>query len=223
MKKPQKTPGRIRLTVMIALLMFTVLYSCTPFYIANPVFAPMFEEAGQIKAIGSVGNSGYGIQAGVSVTDNLGFTVGLSGTEHATEVKGRITEGGLCYYFNDEKLGKVEFLAGAGFGKSEALDGYYFNFKNQIPSSPYNYGNFTRLYIQPGMGHSFNNFELTISSRFSWVNVTQIRSTSYSQNALGPKIRGFFIEPAFPLEICWSIKAIVLSRISRIFSSGIAV
>lgn len=196
MKKPQKNHRRTSSLVLLVVLMSSFLYACSPFYISNTVFAPLFDEAGQIKAIGTTGYSGFGFQAGISVTDNVGLVAGISGTRHADEVKGNIAEGGLCYYMKDEKFGKVELQAGFGTGKSEALSGYYFNFNNEYFSSTYYWGKFNRLYIQPSFGYTFEKIELSISSRFSWVNINQIKSTPSSLSIRNPKLNEFFMEPA---------------------------
>ena len=93
--------------------------------------------------------------------------------------KRNFTEFGLGYFTTRGENIKMKFQAfgGAAFGSSKIFDDFI---SNSIHYNKYHYSNVTKLFIQPALIYSFfKNFSVALSSRFTEVIFTHIR-TSYT-------------------------------------------
>ena len=166
------------------------LTSCSPYmYIPDSVFMPLASEKGEFKGNICYGTSGTGLQASYTIGNHLLVMTNIS--EYNSVNTGTYTPGllnfpysynnfsgdlGLGYFYKLGLHGRVELIAGGGYGSSNAFlegappghsaVGYSGNLANYALS-----GNFMHLFAQPDIGLVYGNYEFGLGARFNELNL----------------------------------------------------
>ena len=165
------------------MVLVTFLSSCAPVYTPNLVNSPLFTQHNDVQLQGSVGLSGYDVQAAYSPINKLGI---MANTTFFDSDNGNYTsrfyEGGVGYYQSFEETGRFECYAGFGNGQTEL--------NKTIIADKIN-ANYNRFFIQPGIGVKQDIFEASFCTRIAYVDIYDVRSND-------PNLRpasSIFVEP----------------------------
>ncbi len=172
-------------TIIYAITLSVIAISCTPpLYIPNTTNTPTLKEKGDVDVSYSLGTNGHDLQGAYAITNNWGAMLnGSYGNSHsdssANYNKHTFLEfgGGYTFNLNQDKTntdrGIFSIFGGYGFGNSSGLYSYSFNdhvYSNQTT------GNYSRIFIQPSVGYSNNNFDVFFTLRTSHVTVHEIKN-----------------------------------------------
>jgi hypothetical protein len=192
---PLKRNRRYYLVAAAAVLLL-LIHSCAPIYRPNTTFSPMFDGQGQFRGAGSVGNNGFNVHAGYSITDNMAITGGVI---YASEIgdpgETFFAEAGAGWYF-PLSIFRVEVLSGIGFGTARATGTYEFLTDRTIEAR----GVYGRYYLQPSFGVSIGMVDLTLASRAAWLNFFRFGETTGNGESVG-NISALFMDPTVTLGI----------------------
>lgn len=174
--------------VLFALVLYLTT-ACAPVYTPNLVNTPFFAQQHDAQLQGSIGLSGYDVQAAFSPLNNLGL---MGNTTFYDSDNGnyssRFFEGGAGYYQTLDKNGRIECYGGFGYGHTEL---------NKTLLADRINAQYTRFFIQPGICAKQDIFEGSFSTRISYVDLFSLKS---SDPGLGP-VNAVFIEPVLTGKI----------------------
>jgi hypothetical protein len=204
------------------LLAAVLLSSCAHYYyVANVQNVPLFREKNELHLSGYYGVGMYSnsieVQASYSLPYNIGIMAnymnGRGGDVSKNNYgKGNYFEGALGYYKPFEKFeGVLEIYGGMGGGKehheysSRHFDNweYYYQYDGSSDIS------FSKLFIQPSFGLTFDMFDVALSTRLNRLSFNNISNNitapleSDEVNFLSDKSH-YFIEPAITLRGGWT-------------------
>lgn len=164
-------------------LLLVVLSSCAPVYTPNLVNSPLFSQQNDAQLQGSVGLSGYDVQAAYSPINKLGVMANTTFFDSDNgNYSSRFYEGGVGYYQSFEEAGRFECYAGYGNAQTilnKTVDGENIN------------AHYNRYFIQPGIGVKQDIFEASFCTRIAYVDVYDLKSNN-------PNLRptsSIFVEP----------------------------
>lgn len=164
------------------LFIFLFLVGCAPIYNPNAVNSPQFTQKNDAHLQGSVGISGYDIQAAYSPLNKLGIMANISTFENSNNYWSRFYEGGAGYYQTFDENGRLECYGGFGNGQT--------TLNNNIIGGTIN-ASYNRFFIQPGIGVKQDFIETSFCTRIAYVDVYQLRSNDPNLIPTG----AFFVEP----------------------------
>ena len=210
-----------KITIAIILAAF-LLCSCNHYYyVANVQNIPLFREKNEYHLSGSYGGGPYSncieVQASYSLPFNIGLMAnymhGRGGDVSDNDYgKGNYIEGAIGYYKPFEKFnGVFETYGGIGLGKqyheysSRHFDQweYYYSYDGSSDIS------FSKLFIQPSYGLTFDKFDVALSTRLCRLSFTDINNQITDPvevnkvNSLSDNSH-YFIEPALTLRGGWT-------------------
>jgi hypothetical protein len=165
-------------------VLFAVLaFSCSPVYLPNAVNTPLLSEEGEIQASAQINTSGTNVQFAYAPTDHLGLMINgntISIYENSDYDRRRhiFGEAAAGYFQKLGKRGRFSAFGGLGFGNINPVNA-------PLPSF-----NFIRGFVQPSIGLKTDVFDFGASSRFSYVQFTDLSTGE-----------GFFIEPALTAKL----------------------
>lgn len=205
----------------LILLPAIMLCSCTHYYyVANVQNVPLFREKYEYHLSGSYGGGPYSnsieAQASCSLPYNIGLMAnylhgGGGDVSDKDYGKGNYFEGAIGYYKPFETFnGVFETYGGIGSGKqhheysSRHFDQweYYYEYDGKSDIS------FSKLFIQPSFGLTFDMFDVALSTRLSRLSFNDINNYITDTvevnkvNSLSDKSH-YFIEPALTLRGGW--------------------
>jgi hypothetical protein len=170
-------------------LLLVVLSSCAPVYTPNLVNSPLFSQQNDARLQGSVGLSGYDVQAAYSPFNNIGIMANTSFSDNNSKnYYSRFYEGAAGYYLTFDDAGRFECYTGYGNAQTilnKTVDGENIN------------AHYNRYFIQPGIGVKLDVFEGSFSTRIAYVDVYKINSNN-------PELRpaaALFVEPTLTGKI----------------------
>lgn len=174
-----------------------MLHSCAPVYVPNVVNAPMLTNKGEVQVALHAGTSGFDPQFAYAITNNIGIMVNGSFQNTTSDStnnyhKHGFGEVGLGYLKAIGQRGKFETFVGYGKGTIQAL------YENNLWTSRSDV-DMGRFFIQPTIGMTSKVFDLGISTRLSFVNITD--GTNSASRV--------FAEPALTAKIGWDHLKIV--------------
>ncbi len=165
-----------------------LLDACAPAYVPNVINTPLLSNKGELQASINGGISGFDPQISYALTDHIGLALNGSfanRTSDSTENyhKHNFVELGTGYYTKMGKVGRFETFGGVGFGNTRG------GYSNDLWSA-YTNANYTRLYLQPGIGIATAPFDGSLAARLAFVNLKQGSQRS----------TGVFLEPVITLK-----------------------
>jgi hypothetical protein len=179
------------------ILVILVMYSCAPVYVPNVINAPMLTNKGEVQVALHAGTSGIDPQFAWAITNNIGIMVNgsfqNSTSDSTTDYhKHSLGEIGLGYLRAIGQRGKFETFIGYGKGSIEAL------YKNSIWTSRSKV-DMGRFFIQPTIGVTSKVIDLGLSTRISFVGITDGKDM----------VNRVFAEPAVTAKLGWDHLKIV--------------
>lgn len=178
-------------------LFLLIFSSCSPVYIPNLRQSPLFAKPGEMQGAVQVGG-GLTSQAAVALSNHIGVTSSFMYLkDDLSEAQGedefsthRFWEAGLGYFTNKNKH-SWEVYAGFGMGEGSNNDEYYLF----DPDPLYVTGKYKRFYIQPALGWNWKIVQLSVVTRFSFLNMYSFSNNQNSMVITSNNIDVFF-EPA---------------------------
>lgn len=172
--------------------------SCTSIYLPTSRNTPLFTGRGEFQTNVSVGN-GTNLQAAYAFTDHVAIMMnGLyansrTGYNYAYR-RNYSGEAGLGYFSN----GKYNFetFAGYGIGKGEGQDStlaFLFNLSIEERAS----GAYKKIFLQPTIGRNIKNFQLALTTRFSFLDFSEIELSYNGEPQPTKEQELIFLEPSF--------------------------
>jgi len=181
--------GSIKKIVFLAFILSTFA-GCSPYlYIPDSVYMPLAGNKGEFKGNLSYGTSGAGLQASYCVGDHILLMTNIS--EYNSMNNNAYTPGllsfpysyknfsgdlGAGYFHRIGDHGRVELIAGAGYGSSNsnlegAPPGYSgIGYSGNLANYTVN-GSFLHLFAQPDIGLVYGNYEFGLGVRLSGLNL----------------------------------------------------
>jgi len=185
------------------------LAGCSPYmYIPNSVYMPLAGNKGEFKGNICYGTSGTGLQASYCVGEHILVMTNIS--EYNSVNTETYTPGllnfpysynnfcgdlGLGYFHRLGNHGRIELIAGAGYGSANsnlegAPPGYSsIGFSGNLANYALN-GNFIHLFAQPDIGLVYKNYEFGLGVRLSELNLngkyTIDQQTDSNKNFIRP-------------------------------------
>ena len=208
----------------------TLLSGCSPYlYIPDSVYMPLASDKGEFKANVCYGTSGTGLQASYCIGKHVLVMTNIS--EYNSVNNGTYTPGllnfpysynnfcgdlGLGYFHRLGTHGRVELIAGAGYGSStsnlegappdHSAIGYSGNLDNYALN-----GNFMHFFAQPDIGLVYGNYEFGLGARFNELNLNGKYSIeqqtdsnkTFSHPVYNTNLNGtaLVIQPAFTVSL----------------------
>lgn len=170
--------------LFIIIIAGIMLSSCAPAYVPNVINSPMFTEKGDVSISGYSGTSGVDAHLAGAITNHVGLMLNGSFDDHTNDStdsfhKHQFLEFAPGYFTKINRFSVFEIYGGYGFGEIESqYDGSIFY--------SYTKADFSRYFLQPGIGFVNNFVNLGVSTRFAYVTIKQNDLTESA----------FFIEPA---------------------------
>lgn len=214
-----------KLTIRI-LFLTVLLASCRHYYyVANVQNVPLFREKNEFRIAGTVG-LGEGpvsteVQSAYSVTNNFAVMINFMSAKDLDNSKdswgkGNYLDGAIGYY---KPLGKSRvFEIYGGVGGSKQHHQYRNMIFDPLPPTTYNYDggtsdlSFTKIFIQPSMGLTFNGFDVAFSTRFCRLSFNKIDNRIDKLlnedefkylNTIAQNRKFLFFEPALTIRGGW--------------------
>lgn len=198
----------------ISLLAF-FLNSCAHYYyMPTSQNVPLFKEKNEyrlsLSSNGSTEIKSTEVQTAYSVTKNIAlmsnFMLAKGGTLSQNNWgKGHYIDGAIGYYNPLNKFAVFEIYGGFGTSKQH----------HQYESTYYGYGgssdlSFTKIFVQPSIGFTYNAFDIALSSRLCNVSFQHINNFIDSRNSeynyldsISQNRRSFVSETALTMRTGW--------------------
>lgn len=192
---------------IILISVVLVFYSCTPpLYIPNTTNNPSLTKKGEIESSFTIGTNGYDIQTAGAITDNIGIMLNGSygnNTSDSSNSFNKHTFGelgvGYSTVISDSNATLKTILSvftGWGIGKSSGEYNYTIGTNQQSNIAS---GKYQRAFVQPSIGISNKSFDFFFSTRFSYVNMSDLKTNDTGNNS---KLRNnnIFYEPTLTIK-----------------------
>lgn len=219
--------------VTTTLFILVVLSSCTHYYyVANVQNVPLFKEKNEFRFSGTYGFGDYSscaeVQTAYSITNSIGIMAnymsakGGKASDNSNYGRGGYFDGAIGYYKPILEHGVFEIYGGVGGS----------NQHHQYSSGFYNYYagtsslSFTKLFVQPSFGFTFNGIDIAASTRICSLSFHQIENQIDRQYAQADydklnnisKKSYFFLEPAITFRGGWKY---VKLQLQAAFTNGL--
>lgn len=211
-----------RLT-LITLILAVSLSSCTHYYyVANVQNVPLFREKHDFHITGAYGGGDASecteVQVAFSPANHFGIMTDfmsatgknptwdyITSMNRVTVATGTYFDGAIGYYKTLKEHGVFEIYG--GLGRCDQHHQYSDLFSNSWGSSDLS---FTKLFIQPSVGLTFNHFDMAFSTRICRLSFTSInnqidQTDTYDYDDLNNLANKnyLFLEPALTLRAGW--------------------
>jgi hypothetical protein len=205
---------------LILLLFFPVLFSsCTHYYyVPNTQNVPLFRGKNEYRLSGSLAggeeSSCKELQAAYSVTDHIGIMANFMSakggniSDNEDWGKGNYLDAAIGYFKPIKEFSVFEIYGGIGGSnqRHQYSSGYS---TTSSTSGGFSDLSFTKIFVQPSIGFTFNAFDIAASTRICVLSfksvVNQINGNVDESNTLN-NISGeshFFLEPAITIRGGW--------------------
>ncbi|MFH1005089.1 MAG: hypothetical protein V1781_06305 [Bacteroidota bacterium] len=203
-----------KITITIFLLFAVLLCSCSHYYyMSNIQNVPLFKEKNECRlslaAAAGEEISGTEVQGAYSVTDNFAimtnFMLAESGDNSKNNWgKGNYIDGAIGYYKPLDEFAVFEIYGGFGASKQH----------HQYANNNYNNGtsdlSFTKLFLQPSIGLTFNAFDIALSTRICNLSFFKIdnqidkrNSEFYYLDTIAQNRNSYLLETALTIRGGW--------------------
>jgi hypothetical protein len=223
---------------ILTLLTAGLLFGCTHYYyVPNVQNVPLFKQNNEyrLSIISGFGESSFSkeIQAAYSVTNHFGVMANIISTKDlGNDVyswgKGNYFEGAVGYFKPFGKSKVFEIYGGVGGSKQNHQ--YRPEMIDTINSAGTSELSFTRLFLQPSIGLTFNAFDIAFSTRICRLSFNNINnqidriSNEYEFNKLNSIVQNknfIFFEPALTIRGGWEyLKVQLQGEIESYFNNG---
>lgn len=197
-----------------------MLSSCAHYYyVPNAQNVPLFREKYEFRLSGAYGFGDYSqcseFQTAFSLTDHIAMITNFMSakggkvSDNDDWAKGTYFDGALGYYKPFSEHGVFEIFGGlGGSNQHHHYSVYQWNSSNNLNSGTSDLS-FTKLFIQPAIGVTFENIDFALSTRISRLSFNKINNqilesidqSEYDRlNSLAQNKNHLSIEPALTLR-----------------------
>jgi hypothetical protein len=195
-----------------------ILEGCAhSYYLPSNHNVPLFTEKNEFHGSISIGGtpllSGSDIQAALALTDHLAIMTNYSSSKYANDsddknqANGKYLEGAAGYFNLFDRFCVFEVYG--GFGYSSQYHEYYDALHNYTYLGKSDF-TFTKSFLQPSIGLTFNAFDIALTSGFSRINFNKLNysvdqnSSYYAELDMISRNRtSFLFEPAITIRGGW--------------------
>jgi hypothetical protein len=200
-----------------------LLCSCSHYYyVANVQNVPLFREKNELRFSGTIGGGDESecieIQTAYSLSNKVGIMANYMHAKGGDVSdydygKGNYFDGAIGYYKPIKEYGVFEIYGGLGRGSQH----------HQYGSGSSSDLSFTKLFIQPSFGMTFNFLDVAISTRICRLSYTDINNNTSGNTGYGEDLYAlsdkshFFLEPAITLRGGWKNIKVQLQFVYAIY------
>lgn len=182
------------------LCLFLLVYACAPAYRPTVLHTPLYTEHGDYSGSAHTGVNSFDGHVGGAITDNIGFMVSGSYTDRelgpdSYRLNNHLEFSPGAFYSPDENF-VLEAYGGYGFGWIESQGSFTLGNSTSIRTVS---GNYSKLFIQPGIGVTSEVVDAGLHLRFSSVYFPDLRTSQ--GNELFFRGRNNFIEPVLTFRL----------------------
>lgn len=208
---------------LIAFLFLPALFcSCTHYYyVPNTQNVPLFRGKNEYRVSGSLAegeeSSCKEIQAAYSVTDHIGIMANFMSAKGGNMSyntdwgKGNYLDAAIGYFKPVKEFSVFEIYGGIGGSnqRHQYSSAYHMNATTSSTSGGFSDLSFTKIFVQPSFGFTFNAFDIAASTRICVLTfksvVNQINGNVDESNTLNNISGGshLFLEPAITIRGGW--------------------